>query len=251
MTGASRRSFFKLGGAAALSAGLGAGAGLANARTPAERTRSGFAVAFEVLPHPETRSDYLDTAKSLRPLLDQIEGFEEIDRYASRSRPGWMLSLSFWADEAALTRWRAQERHHLAQVAGRARIFADYRIRVMQIISDDDMLSATRTPARRTAYRDPARHQARFLTFLETSDAIARDPDPAIASEILDSIYHPGKSIRLADHDDEAAALRWRDDRRRDLGGRTNPAGAVRIRVGEVERDYRLRDRAEAPQYME
>ena len=204
-----------------------------------------FAVAFEVLPHPETRQSYLDTAKTLRPILEAIDGFLDIDRYASTTRPGWMLSLSFWRDEAALVRWRAQERHHLAQVDGRARIFADYRIRVCQIVFDEEIDQPPRTPARRTAYRDPGREPPRFLSFVE---GVGAGRAAAARGEMFDSIYHPGKTLLVGEHATEANTPSLGDALR---GLERAPATPPRLRLGEVERDYRLRVRDDAPQFME
>ncbi len=74
-----------------------------------------FAVIFEVNPDPSRFTAYIEIAKSLRPELQAIDGFVENIRYRSLTRPGWLLSLSTWADEKALVRWRTRERHHLAQ----------------------------------------------------------------------------------------------------------------------------------------
>ncbi len=41
-----------------------------------------------------------------------------------------------WRDEAAIARWRADDAHRAAQAAGRAHIFADYRLRVARVVRD-------------------------------------------------------------------------------------------------------------------
>jgi heme-degrading monooxygenase HmoA len=200
-----------------------------------------FAVIFEVKPHADRHQEYLDTATALRPLLDEIDGFLSVDRFASRTRPGWLLSLSFWADEAALTAWRVRERHHLAQVNGRERVFADYRIRVAQVIADDEPGVAPRRPARRSAYNDPALRKPGYMGFLEAMS------DPADAdAEIMDSLYTTGKVICCRSWGDEAAAMTWRDRMLPDLSG---GGAAARLRIVEVERDYGLFRRDQAPQY--
>ncbi len=53
------------------------------------------------------------------------------------TRPGWLLSLSTWADEKALVRWRTRERHHLAQERVAAKSCLDYHPKeeVGQILS--------------------------------------------------------------------------------------------------------------------
>lgn len=95
-----------------------------------------LAVIFEVQPHPDLAADYLDAAAALRPHLQAIDGFISIERFQSLSDPTRLLSLSFWRDEAAIARWRNLEVHRRTQQAGRERIFADYRLRVAQVVRD-------------------------------------------------------------------------------------------------------------------
>jgi heme-degrading monooxygenase HmoA len=95
-----------------------------------------IAVIFELEPTMGQRDRYLDIAAQLRPLLDEIDGFISIERFESLSRPGYLLSLSFWRDESAVEQWRALERHRAAQSAGRAVIFRDYRLRVAAVLRD-------------------------------------------------------------------------------------------------------------------
>lgn len=94
------------------------------------------AVIFEVLPAPGQKDAYLATAAALRPLLESVDGFISIERFESLSTPGKLLSLSFWRDEDAVARWRQLEAHRAAQHAGRAGIFADYRLRVAAVVRD-------------------------------------------------------------------------------------------------------------------
>ncbi len=106
-----------------------------------------IAVIFEATPAPGRRDAYLGIAASLRPLLDGIDGFLSIERFESLSEPGKVLSLSFWRDEAAVTQWRCMERHRAAQAAGRAEIFADYRLRVAEVVRDYGMDSRAEVPS--------------------------------------------------------------------------------------------------------
>ena len=98
-----------------------------------------IAVIFEARPAAGRRDDYLDVAARLRPLLDGIDGFVSIERFESLAEPGKMLSLSFWRDEAAVAAWREVEAHRRAQDAGRAGIFADYRLRIAEVVRDYGM----------------------------------------------------------------------------------------------------------------
>lgn len=95
-----------------------------------------IAVIFEALPHPGQKQAYLDAASVLRPQLEQLDGFISIERFESLVQPGKVLSLSYWRDEEAVRRWRNLEAHRQMQSEGRERIFADYRVRVAQVIRD-------------------------------------------------------------------------------------------------------------------
>jgi heme-degrading monooxygenase HmoA len=105
-----------------------------------------IAVIFEVYPAEGRKQEYLDLAASLRPQLEKIDGFISIERFASLSTEGKLLSLSLFRDEAAVAAWRNLEAHRLAQATGRARIFSDYRIRVASVIRDYGMRDRTQVP---------------------------------------------------------------------------------------------------------
>lgn len=106
-----------------------------------------IAVIFELEPHPGRRGQYLDIAADLRPLLDDIDGFISIERFESLVHPGRLLSLSFWRDEAAVQEWRRLEEHRTAQSLGRATIFADYRLRVANVLRDYGLNDRENAPA--------------------------------------------------------------------------------------------------------
>src|SRR6187431_1458837 len=95
-----------------------------------------IAVIFEVVPATGRRQEYLDLAASLRSALENIDGFVSIERFESLTQPGKILSLSIWRDEEAVRAWRNVEAHRRIQAAGRESIFADYRLRVAQVIRD-------------------------------------------------------------------------------------------------------------------
>lgn len=105
-----------------------------------------IAVIFEVWPAAGRKQEYLDLAASLRPLLEQVDGFISIERFESLSEPGKILSLSMFRDEAAVARWRALEQHRAAQARGRGGVFRDYRLRVAGIIRDYGMTKRAQAP---------------------------------------------------------------------------------------------------------
>ena len=98
-----------------------------------------IAVIFEVWPAEGRREDYLGLAAGLRSELETMDGFISIERFASLSEDGKLLSLSFWRDEAAVARWRNLEAHRRAQAAGRGGIFRDYRLRIAGVLRDYGM----------------------------------------------------------------------------------------------------------------
>lgn len=105
-----------------------------------------IAVIFEVWPAESLQGEYLDIAASLRPLLDDIDGFISVERFTSLSAPGKILSLSFWRDEAAVAAWRERSEHRAAQERGRADIFADYRLRIAGVVRDYGMCDREQAP---------------------------------------------------------------------------------------------------------
>lgn len=106
-----------------------------------------IAVIFEVVPRGGQQDAYLEIATRLRPLLETIDGFISVERFESLSQPGKILSLSFWRDENAVAQWRAVAEHRAAQSAGRADIFADYRLRVASVVRDYGMRERAEAPA--------------------------------------------------------------------------------------------------------
>ena len=60
---------------------------------------------------------------------------------------GKLLSLSFWRDEAAVKAWREQLDHRAAQARGRGELFADYRLRVAEVLRDYGPKSRDQAPA--------------------------------------------------------------------------------------------------------
>ena len=76
-----------------------------------------------------------------------IDGFLSVERFQSLSDPGKYLSLSFFRDEEAVTQWRNSLDHRAAQAAGRAQVFADYRLRIAEVRRDYGMRERAEAPA--------------------------------------------------------------------------------------------------------
>ncbi len=106
-----------------------------------------IAVIFEVRPAEGRKADYLQIAAHMRPMLEQVEGFLSVERFQSLTDPDKILSLSFFQDEAAVARWRTLTAHRGAQTAGRSGIFADYRLRVAEVLRDYGLFDRAEAPA--------------------------------------------------------------------------------------------------------
>jgi heme-degrading monooxygenase HmoA len=210
-----------------------------------------FAVVFEVEPKPDRWDDYLALAGSLRPDLEQIDGFIANERFRSRRRKGRVLSLSIWRDEKAVIRWRTLARHHHAQARGRAEIFADYHLRVGEITADNRLPIGQSLLQQR--FDETEIGAAKLVMISELGCQGSGPADLAAelglpqagAAGIVDhesfvGINDPEKLLLLVFWGDSAAAQRWR------------PADrwcGLRHRAVRIIRDYGLHDRREAPQY--
>jgi len=111
-------------------------------------------IIFEVWPAEGKKQEYLEIAATLRPLLDQIDGFISIERFESLYQPGKILSVSFFRDQAAVEQWRKLEEHRHAQAVGRAGVFRDYRLRVVSVIRDYGMFERLQAPTDSLSYHD-------------------------------------------------------------------------------------------------
>jgi heme-degrading monooxygenase HmoA len=95
-----------------------------------------IAILFELWPAEGKADDYFGLAAALKAELERIDGFVSVERFQSLAEPGKLLSLSFFRDEEAIRAWRNLPGHRAAQARGRGGIFADYRLRVAQVLRD-------------------------------------------------------------------------------------------------------------------
>jgi len=105
-----------------------------------------IAVIFELWPAKGATQSYFDIAASLHDELHGIDGFISVERFESVAAPGKYLSLSFWRDEDAVKLWRNRRGHRVAQHQGRESVFADYRLRVAQVLRDYGMAEREQAP---------------------------------------------------------------------------------------------------------
>ena len=204
-----------------------------------------FVVIFEVTPKPNRTDEYLQLAQHLKPMVKAIDGFLDVERFTSRGREGRLLSLSTWRDEKAVIRWRSQAEHRRVQAYGRTQVFADYRLRVGEVVSNGASPGAPSADATGAAHRQTVTVAEIMLEGLTaespSSEEIGFPPEMPglIDQESFASIYTPGKLVHLASWQDAAAARR---------SGPVRHPGLARQLEIRVMRDYGLIDRVEAPQ---
>ena len=95
-----------------------------------------IAVIFEANAIPDQQNRYFELAAELKPLLSQVDGFIDIERFQSLITDGKVLSLSWWESEEAVLSWKRNTKHQAAQCEGKKTIFSYYRIRVMSLIRE-------------------------------------------------------------------------------------------------------------------
>jgi quinol monooxygenase YgiN len=197
-----------------------------------------LALLFEVTPHPGAMQEYLDLAAKLKPGMEASGGCLFIDRFRSLQRDGTLLSFQLWRDEASLTRWRVDPLHHRTQTVGRTRLFADYRLRMVELLRAVEPGGPGWVAASPGRYNDPEVRSPRPVLIAESRSA---DPPWPAAAEVegFASLYRDGEFAYVLSPADMATA-----------GSLLAAAGgAARVRLGEVARDYGKFERAEAPQF--
>jgi heme-degrading monooxygenase HmoA len=199
-----------------------------------------FVVIFEVAPRPGRWDAYLGYAKRLKPELEKIDGFIENERFASKRREGWLVSLSTWRDEKALIRWRTQALQHAVLAKGRTEVFPDYRLRVGEITADTRPPEGL--PLNQQRFDETAAGTAKAATLTELPlDRVGTEDgaEGSVEWDLFESITRPGMALLLNFWTDAQGAV-------------VRPAlqaKALRQRHVRIIRDYGMVSRAEAPQY--
>jgi len=214
-----------------------------------------FSVIFEVHPKREKFDLYLDLAKQLRPVLEEIDGFVDNERFESSRRPGWILSHSTWRDEKSVVRWRTVALHHDTQQRGRNEVFQDYHLRVGEIVADtapppgaaivEQRLDETEIGLAKFATLTEVRPSSNEVDVsaagLTDSLELDRHGSDLIDYDVFASIYNPGKLALLASWRGRPSAERFKP--------RLFSGMSTRHRIVRVVRDYGMFDRRESPQY--
>jgi len=215
-----------------------------------------FSVIFEVYPQKGQFDHYLDLAKHLKPLLQEVDGFVDNERFESKLRPGWILSHSTWRDEKSVVRWRTTGEHHLVQEKGRAGVLNDYHLRVGDVTRDTHPPAGAPVKEQRFDETEIGRSKLVTLTEItpqqgadlgtpqEIADAvgISAIKHQVEAYDVFSSIYNPGKIAVLVSWLDKENGTDWKPST-------PEKAASVRQRSVRIIRDYAKYDRREAPQF--
>ena len=70
-------------------------------------------------------------AERMVELAREQPGFLSVE--SARGADGFGITVSYWRDEAAVTAWKANAEHLVAQRLGRERWYADFRLRVCRV----------------------------------------------------------------------------------------------------------------------
>jgi heme-degrading monooxygenase HmoA len=82
---------------------------------------------------------YAAAAAAMDALARQQPGFLGVES----AREGVGITVSYWRDEPAAGAWKQVAEHTLAQRAGRAVWYQDYRVRVATVVRDYGLLDST------------------------------------------------------------------------------------------------------------
>jgi heme-degrading monooxygenase HmoA len=217
-----------------------------------------FTVVFEVHPAAGRKDEYLALAKYLKPILETIDGFIDNERFESKRREGWVLSLSTWRDEKAVVRWRSQGEHHKIQEQGRNGIFSDYHLRVCEVTTDSHPPRGLQVIQQRFDATQTGAAKALAITEITpTSGATVPASADLLPShlgfderaeglteyDVFESITRPGKMLLLTSWTSAEDSARWAP---KDI------AGVAQLRHRRVRnvRDYGKFERREAAQYF-
>jgi heme-degrading monooxygenase HmoA len=187
----------------------------------------------------------------------KVDGFVDNERFESKRRPGWFLSLSTWRDEKSMVRWRTMGVHHIVQKQGRSEVLQDYHLRIGDVTADTDApkeapvyeqrFDETEIGAAKLATLTEITPQldAAFRSHIDVISALSLDisRDGVVDYDVFASIYNPGKFALL---------VLWRDARSAD---QWTPLRTIEIEILlhrkiRIVRDYGMFDRRETPQFF-
>ena len=182
-------------------------------------------VFFDVLPKKGFADAYFGMASGLKPIVEKNPGFISVERFENLGKANWSLSHSQWADEHALSSWRCQHDHHEAQVCGRNLVLEDYRLRVGCLVPINQTLNKKAVIA--------------FVGDFSEAQEFANRTQINMNQlpRLFKGIINPNRGIALLDAEIEDT----------DLVNFVIGQKLINVGVYEVQRDYGMFDRAQAP----
>lgn len=186
-----------------------------------------YAVFFDVLPKKGFADAYFAMAGGLKPIVEKSPGFISVERFENLEKSGWYLSYSQWEDETALGAWRCQQDHHEAQVCGRNLILEDYRLRVGALTGDQSSGLTKSCILALVGEFDPVQ--------LAAEDASKKTNKTV---RLFRGVINSSRGFALLDCDYKSA-----------LEVKTSMIDQKSINIGvfEIQRDYGMFNRAQAP----
>jgi heme-degrading monooxygenase HmoA len=100
------------------------------AKTPAPPY---YAVIF-TSQRPPADDGYGDMAARMVDLAAQQPGFLGIE--SVRDAEGFGVTVSYWSSEGAISAWKRNAEHRIAQEKGKATWYADYELRIAKVERD-------------------------------------------------------------------------------------------------------------------
>lgn len=85
---------------------------------------------------PDIYEEYLHASAEVRQHLGRIAGFHGVERFQSCSDAAKFVAIGYFEDEDAVRHWRNIPEHRKIQELGRTRLFADYRLRMAEVVRD-------------------------------------------------------------------------------------------------------------------
>lgn len=186
-----------------------------------------YAVFFDVLPKKGFTDAYFGMAAGLKPMVEMNPGFISVERFENLGQAGWYLSYSQWVDEKALSSWRCQHDHHEAQVCGRNLVLEDYRLRVVSTFLNSSSESDKSYMLALAGNFEQVQMEAG-----RTQKSLGKVP------KLFKGVINPERGIALLDFD-AISALKVKNS--------ISNHELIDLGVYEVQRDYGMFDRAQAP----
>jgi len=104
-----------------------------------------YAVVFGSQRSPADAPGYAAAADRMVELAAQQPGY--LGAISSRGADGFGITVSYWASEADIARWRADAEHTLAREQGRAHWYTQYTLQVARVERAYDWAAPPAQPA--------------------------------------------------------------------------------------------------------